>query len=78
MGSDFYDNSDSFKAEILLGIGTNCIIKKAIIDKNVRIGDNVEITPQNKPNHMDSEKFCIRDGIIIIPKNTVISSNTKI
>lgn len=78
MGSDFYDNSDSFKAEILLGIGTNCIIKKAIIDKNVRIGDNVEITPKNKPNHMDSEKFCIRDGIIIIPKNTVISSNTKI
>ena len=78
MGSDFYDNSDSFKAEILLGIGTNCIIKKTIIDKNVRIRDNVEITPQNKPNHMDSEKFCIRDGIIIIPKNTVISSNTKI
>ena len=78
MGSDFYDNNDLSKPEILLGVGSNCIIKKAIIDKNVRIGDNVEITPENKPKHMDSEKFCIRDGIIIIPKNTVISSNTKI
>ena len=79
MGSDFYESNNSSPiSEIPLGIGNNCIIKRAIIDKNVRIGDNVIITPQDKASDMDSEMFCIRDGIIIIPKNTIIPSNTKI
>ena len=45
MGADFYDNKDTNKkGNISLGVGKNCIIKKAIIDKNVRIGDNVMIS----------------------------------
>ena len=79
MGADYYDNKDICKkGNISLGIGKNCIIKKAIIDKNVRIGDNVIITPENKSSNIISEKFCIQDGIIVIPKNTIIESNTVI
>ena len=79
MGADYYDNkSNHINSKIPLGIGKNCKIKKAIIDKNVRIGDNVVITPEEKPLNLDSEKYCIKDGIIIIPKNTIIESDTII
>ena len=79
MGADYYDNkSNHMNTKIPLGIGKNCKIKKAIIDKNVRIGDKVVITPEDKPLNLDSEKYCIKDGIIIIPKNTIIESDTII
>jgi glucose-1-phosphate adenylyltransferase len=79
MGADYYDNkSNHINSKISLGIGKNCKIKKAIIDKNVRIGDNVVITPEDKPLNLDSEKYCIKDGIIVIPKNTIIESDTII
>ena len=79
MGADYYDNKyNPINSKIPLGIGKNCKIKKAIIDKNVRIGDNVVITPEDKPLNLDSEKYCIKDGIMVIPKNTVIESDTII
>ena len=79
MGADFYQhNKESHSSGIELGIGDNCIIKKTILDKNVRIGDGVTITPDNKPDNLDNQLYCIRDGIVIIPKNTVIPSGTNI
>ena len=79
MGADFYQhNKESHSSGIELGIGDNCIIKKTILDKNVRIGDGVTITPDNKPDNLDDQLYCIRDGIVIIPKNTVIPSGTNI
>lgn len=60
------------------GIGRNCRIERAIIDKNVHIGDNVVITPVGKPANMDEKLFCIRDGILVIPKDTVIPAGTWI
>ena len=79
MGADFYQhNKESHSSGIELGIGENCIIKKTILDKNVRIGDGVTITPDNKPDNLDDKLYCIRDGIVIIPKNTVIPSGTNI
>ena len=79
MGADYYQhNKESHGSGIELGIGENCIIKKTILDKNVRIGDGVTITPDNKPDNLDDQLYCIRDGIVIIPKNTVIPSGTNI
>lgn len=60
------------------GIGRNCRIERVIIDKNVHIGDNVVITPEGKPENMDSALFHIRDGIVVIPKDTVIPAGTWI
>jgi len=60
------------------GIGRNCRIERAIIDKNVHIGDNVVITPEGKPENMDGENFYIRDGICCIPKDAIIPSGTWI
>ena len=57
MGADYYDNKSNNMNSKILGIGKNCKIKKAIIDKNVRIGDNVVITPEDKPLNLDSENI---------------------
>ncbi|HUE35899.1 MAG TPA: hypothetical protein VMO20_00805, partial [Candidatus Acidoferrum sp.] len=61
-----------------IGIGENCKIENAIIDKNARIGNNVKISPAGKPDHVDHELYFIRDGIVIIPKNAVIPHGTVI
>ncbi len=79
MGADFYDSAKT-RAEGLprLGIGRNCRIENAIIDKNARIGDGVTITPEGKPPMMDGDNFFMRDGIVVIPKDAVIPSGTTI
>ena len=61
-----------------IGIGRGCNIQRAIIDKNARIGDNVVISPEGKDEEMDGEGFYIREGIVVIPKNSIIASGTRI
>ena len=55
-----------------IGIGRNCVIDRAIIDKNARIADGVVITPEGKPADLDAGNYFIRDGIVVVPKNAVI------
>lgn len=74
MGNDYYDPLTN----PLLGIGKNCHIRRAIVDKNVRIGDNVKIINSKKKEEFENEHCVIRNSIIIIPKNTVIPSGTVI
>lgn len=78
MGSDFYDADMATRETHAtpLGIGRNCIIDHAIIDKNARIGDGVVISPEGKPENADGENYYVRDGIVVIPKNAVIPSGT--
>jgi glucose-1-phosphate adenylyltransferase len=61
-----------------IGIGANCKITNAIIDKNARIGNNVTISPAGKPENVDHELYYIRDGIVIIPKGAIIPHGTVI
>jgi glucose-1-phosphate adenylyltransferase len=77
MGADYYEHGEvTHPSGIPMGIGENCVIKQAIVDKNVRIGDGVIITPDNKPADTRNELYWIRDGILVIPKNTVIPAGT--
>ena len=81
MGADFYDADMEarYKQKLTpLGIGKNCTIDHAIIDKNARIGNGVVISPKGKPEHFDGENFYVRDGIVIIPKNAIIPDGTQI
>ncbi|MFT5471465.1 MAG: glucose-1-phosphate adenylyltransferase [Verrucomicrobiales bacterium] len=80
MGADYYetDKPASDSAAPPIGIGRNCRIRQAIIDKNARIGDNVVIDPEGKPENVDGENFYIRDGIVVVPKGAVIPSGTVI
>jgi len=83
LGSDYYESQESVNrhaAEGLprIGIGSNCKIENAIVDKNARIGNNVTISPAGKPENVDHERYFIRDGIVIIPKDAIIPDGTVI
>jgi glucose-1-phosphate adenylyltransferase len=80
MGADFYesDSGGTPAGMIPIGIGRDCIIEDAIIDKNARIGDGVVITPHDKDANSEGPGYYIRDGIVVIPKNAVIPPGTTI
>jgi glucose-1-phosphate adenylyltransferase len=85
MGADYYQASverqcSIEKGDIPVGIGTDTIIRGAIIDKNARIGHNVKII--NKDNVQEAEResqgFYIRSGIVVVLKNATIQHGTII
>jgi glucose-1-phosphate adenylyltransferase len=83
LGSDFYETAWSIAdheavGHPRIGVGTNTSIENAIIDKNARIGNDVIITPNGKPDHADHDLYYIRDGIVIIPKNGIVPHGTVI
>ncbi len=80
MGSDFYDTEMPRPSEGIpaIGIGKNCHIENAIIDKNARIGDRVVISPKGKSQDTQGAGFFVRDGLVVIEKNSVIPSETWI
>lgn len=64
----------------LLNIGDGCIIERAIVDKDCRIGDNVRILNAEKHSEYDEPNglWHIRDGIVCVPRGAVIPSGTVI
>ncbi|MCX7976870.1 MAG: sugar phosphate nucleotidyltransferase, partial [Bellilinea sp.] len=84
MGADYYDTTSCSEPDssttglIPLGIGRNSRISGAIIDKNARIGENVVIQPFPPGKDLDGDGWVVRDGIVVIPKDTVIPNDTRI
>jgi glucose-1-phosphate adenylyltransferase len=80
MGADFYQDEDPqpVPGQPPLGIGARCVIEGAIIDKNARIGDAVVISPEGKPENVDGDNYFIRDGVVVVPKGSVIPPGTSI
>jgi glucose-1-phosphate adenylyltransferase len=73
MGGDYFEPAAPEPPGVPpIGVGSNCVIDRAIIDKNARIGDGVVITPEGKAPNLDAENYFIRDGIVVIPKDAVI------
>ncbi len=81
-GSDFYEPIEERKrrldvGEIPLGIGEGCILRGCIIDKNVRIGRDVVLENTQGIWEADHDKFFIREGIIVVPKEIVIEDGFR-
>jgi glucose-1-phosphate adenylyltransferase len=73
MGADYFElEGDQDSTRPPIGIGRNCVVDRAIIDKNARIADGVVITPEGKPSNFDGDNYFIRDGIVVVPKNATI------
>jgi glucose-1-phosphate adenylyltransferase len=79
MGADYFEEDRPQGGDVPpIGVGRNCVVDRAIIDKNARIADGVVITPEGKPAHFDAENYFIRDGIVVVPKNAVIPAGVWI
>ena len=74
MGNDYY-NSPILRPNTLPdhpGIGENCIIRKAIIDRNVRIGDGVQLINKDNLDHYNGRDVYIRDGVTVVPRGATL------
>ncbi|MFZ0391571.1 MAG: glucose-1-phosphate adenylyltransferase, partial [Calditrichia bacterium] len=83
MGADFFESGEQLKRNKEkgipnIGIGKNCEIRNAIIDKNARIGNNVKLVNGQNRDEVEEENYMIRDGIIVVPKNGIIPDDTII
>ena len=83
MGADFYQNLEELQADInrgypRIGVGPNCFIRRAIIDKNARIGAGVQILNEAGHKELEGDGFFIRDGIVIVPKTGLIPDGAVI
>ncbi len=77
MGSDTYETAEETARNAAaslphLGIGRDCRIKGAIIDKNTRIGDRVVLSPEGKQDGVYQHGVVIRDGVLVVPKGVTI------
>jgi len=85
MGSDYYESPSERlqtleSGKVPLGIGANTTIRRAIVDKNARIGRNVQIVNKDHVEESNREKlgFVIRSGIVVVIKNATIPDGTVI
>ncbi|HOT62095.1 MAG TPA: sugar phosphate nucleotidyltransferase, partial [Treponemataceae bacterium] len=83
MGADLYETdaekADNGKRGIPnIGIGRDCAIRRAIIDKNARIGNRVTVGMGATPADGDYGYYHVIDGIYVITKNAVVPDGTSI
>jgi glucose-1-phosphate adenylyltransferase len=83
MGNDFYQNIADMDDDIeahkqLMGIGENCFVNNAIVDKNCRIGNDVYINGGKHLEDFSNELYAIKDGIVVIRKGALIPDNYTI
>ncbi|HMU02602.1 MAG TPA: glucose-1-phosphate adenylyltransferase [Saprospiraceae bacterium] len=80
MGNDYFESLEdmSTPGKIPMGIGKDCYIENAIIDKHVRIGNNVLIRGNDSLEDIESEHYVIKKGIVVVNKNAIIPDGTII
>ena len=67
MGADYYESADQKAAVIAsggipIGIGENCTITNAIVDKNSRVGKNVKIINKEVGGSVGRKSSVARQG----------------
>ena len=85
MGADYYQTLEDMEADLAagqpwIGVGEGSIIRRAIIDKNARIGAGVRLLNEAGVEEADGPNgsYYIRDRIIIVPKNGLIPDGTVV
>lgn len=84
MGADYYETPSERELNRRrgipdIGVGRGCRIRGTIIDKNTRIGENSSIGFERQ-HYEDGDfgHFHVKDGIIVIPKNTMLPPGSRI
>jgi len=75
LGADTYEE-DPVAGEPTLGVGSDVVLDRVIMDKNARIGDGSRLTNAAGVDHADGDGYHIRNGIIIVPKGANVKAGT--
>ncbi len=83
IGSDLFESDAEREQNRRAGIpnfnvGDGCIIERAILDKDCRVGNNVRITNHRNILREDGDCYSIRDGIVVIPKGALVPDDAAI
>ncbi|WP_372637959.1 glucose-1-phosphate adenylyltransferase [Fodinibius sp.] len=82
MGNDYFQSREELEnrgsEQPPMAIGQRCFISNAIIDKNCRIGNDVRIAGGDHLEDGDYGEYHVVDGIVVVPKRSVIPDGTKI
>jgi glucose-1-phosphate adenylyltransferase len=77
MGARYYE-PDGTGPGLPLGIGRDCVLRRTIIDLDARIGDGSRLVNARGVRHHDADSYCIREGIIVVPRGATIPPGTEI
>jgi glucose-1-phosphate adenylyltransferase len=77
LGADWYEDVPPADTP-RLGIGRDVVLRRTIVDKNARIGDGVRLVNEAGVQHADGAGYCIRSGIIVVPKGAVLAPGTVV
>lgn len=78
MGASSYEQEGDSASDVRRGIGENCVIRNAICDLDVHIGDGVQLINKDGVDEFDGDNYAIRGGIIVVPKGATIPPGTVI
>ncbi len=83
MGADYYESEEDLRSNRAvgipdIGIGPGTTIENAIIDKNARIGADVHIENSQGRENFDDGRVIIREGIVVVPRMSVIPDGYRI
>jgi glucose-1-phosphate adenylyltransferase len=81
LGADYYDTDRGAPGRggnPRLGIGRDVVLDRVIVDKNARIGDGAQLVNAAGVQQADGEGYYIRDGVIVVPKDSVVQPGTRV
>ena len=81
LGADHYESEGDAPTRgnrPMLGVGRDVVLDRVIVDKNARIGDGARLVNEGNVQHADGDGWCIRSGIIIVPKGETIAPGTVV
>lgn len=61
-----------------VGVGEGSVIEGTILDANVRIGKDVRLSPEGKPDGFRQGDIYVRDGVMLVAKNGVVPDGTRL
>ncbi len=78
MGARSFDAQTPTSHPVPMGIGRNCVIRRAIVDLNARIGDGAQLVNAAGVDTADADNYAIRGGVIVVPRDAEIAPGTVI
>jgi glucose-1-phosphate adenylyltransferase len=84
MGADSFESIETIQRkeqdpnDAPMGIGRNCYIEYAIVDKDCRVGNNVHIKGAPHLEDVETDTYCIKEGIVVLKKKAYIPDGTHI